>query len=305
VRFTAKLVGAALVACAALTVHPQAAMAAAADDTVNAIQRSAPEVLQDRVATLTTGAPTAVGQSVSVTLPSSTAEGVKIRRANVPDITVGLPSAAAAAPARKVAAGVVAFDNRDGSTTVPIVKSNGSVEIVTTISSSGAPSRYAYPVDLPKGAHLELTEYGGAVVVNSARTQVIATVDPAWAKDALGRSVATHYEVHGSTLVQVVEHKKAGTAYPVVADPWWGYQWVVSNATANRISALLYGGAGVSAIAAAICTGTIVGLPCGVAFAIAAGLVTIGGAAVSFCNANGRGIYINLTWNGWLWCSSR
>lgn len=105
--------------------------------------------------------------------------------------------------------------------------------------------------------------------------------------------------------MQVVEHKKAGTAYPVVADPWWGYQWVVSNATANRISALLYGGAGVSAIAAAICTGTIVGLPCGVAFAIAAGLVTIGGAAVSFCNANGRGIYINLTWNGWLWCSSR
>lgn len=145
VRFTAKLVGAALVACAALTVHPQAAMAAAADDTVNAIQRSAPEVLQDRVATLTTGAPTAVGQSVSVTLPSSTAEGVKIRRANVPDITVGLPSAAAAAPARKVAAGVVAFDNRDGSTTVPIVKSNGSVEIVTTISSSGGTESVCLP----------------------------------------------------------------------------------------------------------------------------------------------------------------
>jgi hypothetical protein len=47
-------------------------------------------------------------------------------------------------------------------------------------------------------------------------------------EDANGKDVATHYEVDGTELVQVVNHTRAGVAYPVVADPtlsfgWWIY----------------------------------------------------------------------------------
>jgi hypothetical protein len=51
----------------------------------------------------------------------------------------------------------------------------------------------------------------------------VSTVAPAWATDAEGRPVPTHFEVRGSALVQVVNHR--GASYPVVADPkhTWGY----------------------------------------------------------------------------------
>lgn len=40
-----------------------------------------------------------------------------------------------------------------------------------------------------------------------------------WARDATGRAVPTRYEIRGSTLVQVVEHRGGNVSYPVVADP--------------------------------------------------------------------------------------
>ncbi|HHT7068150.1 hypothetical protein [Bacillus thuringiensis] len=43
---------------------------------------------------------------------------------------------------------------------------------------------------------------------------------PAWAKDANGKPVATHYKVDGNKLIQVVEFDK-NTAFPVIADPDW------------------------------------------------------------------------------------
>ncbi|WP_315636676.1 MULTISPECIES: hypothetical protein [Microbacterium] len=43
---------------------------------------------------------------------------------------------------------------------------------------------------------------------------------PAWAKDAAGNDVPTHYELAGNTLTQVVEHEELTEGqYPVVADP--------------------------------------------------------------------------------------
>src|SRR4051812_19016256 len=42
---------------------------------------------------------------------------------------------------------------------------------------------------------------------------------PPWARDAAGRRIPTYYKLDGTTLIQVVEHRAAGTSYPVVADP--------------------------------------------------------------------------------------
>ena len=46
----------------------------------------------------------------------------------------------------------------------------------------------------------------------------VAMIEPAWALDANGEAVDTHYEVAGNELVQIVNHGD-GDAYPIVADP--------------------------------------------------------------------------------------
>jgi hypothetical protein len=78
---------------------------------------------------------------------------------------------------------------------------------------------------------------------------------------------------------------------------WWGLRWNITSDTANRLSNLLWGGAGVSAIAAA--------LGCNVACAVVAGVLGIGAAAVGYCNAAGRGIYVYTAWVGTRWCRSQ
>lgn len=47
---------------------------------------------------------------------------------------------------------------------------------------------------------------------------VIETIDPAWAKDANGNTVPTHYEIRGDELVQIVDFNE-NSAFPVIADP--------------------------------------------------------------------------------------
>ncbi len=38
------------------------------------------------------------------------------------------------------------YDNADGSTTVPLVREDGAVQITTLINDSSAPTRYEYPI---------------------------------------------------------------------------------------------------------------------------------------------------------------
>ncbi|MDB5161982.1 MAG: hypothetical protein JWM52_490 [Candidatus Saccharibacteria bacterium] len=275
---------------------------------VVAIEDSAPDVLEDvaDVPTGTTGEEainsTVAGTSISV--PTDPQSGIIFDTASGPALTIGLPSAATAEDAEVIQNGVVAYDNNNGSTTVPVVKDNGSVQIATTISGPEAPETYRYPLTLPSGATIAVTEYGGAIVTASDGT-LLATVDPAWAMDANGNDVPTHYVVEGATLVQVVEHKLSNAAYPITADPWWGTQFKISSTAANRLIAVWAGGAGAAGIVAAICTGTIVGLPCGAVAGIVAGLLALGSAAIGWCNAAGRGIYVNVSWSGVVWCTSR
>ena len=71
---------------------------------------------------------------------------------------------------------------------------------------------------VPVGAVLLPLTDGGAVIVDSEGV-VVAVVAPAWAVDANGQAVPTHYRIDGTTLVQVIDHH--GAAYPVVGDPYW------------------------------------------------------------------------------------
>jgi len=154
-------------------------------------------------------------------LPDDPTDGVTLGADDGDTMSIGLPNASEADAAEAEAAGVVSYDNGDGSTTVPVVRDDASVQILTVIDGPEAPREYVYPLELPDGAALHLDEASGFVSILSSDGEFLGGVAPAWAKDAMGADVATHYEVVGTTLTQVVEHS-AGVAYPVVADPWLG-----------------------------------------------------------------------------------
>ncbi|MBD7919895.1 MULTISPECIES: DUF2599 domain-containing protein [Cellulomonas] len=175
-----------------------------------------------------------VGRHGSASVPQDAARDVVLSHASGPTLAVGLPSGETADAAQTVTDGVVAFDNNDGSTTVPIVKDDASVQILTIVHDATAPERYRYELDVPVGSRLQ-QEASGAIVVLTAAGALVGGVAPPWAYDATGAPVPTRFEIEGTSFTQVVEHLASETTYPVVADPFLGvamvssYRWETST----------------------------------------------------------------------------
>ncbi len=180
---------------------------------VTAQTDEAPDVLSDN----------ADPASVGVTVPGNSADPVVIDSGAV-EIGVTLPGTAA--DAVTVGGGLVGFDGGDGSTAVPVVKDDGSVQLISVIDGASSPTEYRYELDLPAGATLESVDDGG-VAVTAADGSVLYAILAPWAVDANGAAVTTTYTVDGNDLVQHVAHD-ASNAYPVVADPWLGGTWTES-----------------------------------------------------------------------------
>ncbi|WP_155885489.1 hypothetical protein [Cryocola sp. 340MFSha3.1] len=213
---------------------PDAARANAVD-AVAAIEKVAPaavsEVARDS-GDSGTSARMEVGDGTTVSVPLDARAGLHLDApAAAPDITIGLPFAdRATAATGSQKAGVVVYDNNNGSSTVPVVHRDGTIQISTVIENAGAPTRYDYPIDVPADAAL-VEAPDGTVAVVAPDGAPLAVFGAAWAKDADGNPVPTHYRVTGNTLTQVVEHGER-TVYPVVADPSTGvysYNCVLTN----------------------------------------------------------------------------
>ena len=132
-----------------------------------------------------------------------------------------------------------------------VSRADGSVEVKAPVESEVVPQaeldRVAAQVDAALGdtssdEPLTDAEREAVEAVVPAQTQIvtevetIATVAPAWAVDANGTNLETHYEVDGNTITQVVE---TNTAYPVTADPNWLW-WAWTSATCvSDVAALL------------------------------------------------------------------
>jgi len=158
-----------------------------------------------------------------VTVPTDPTDGIKLS-SDSGSFTVHLPNARNANHAEAVSDGTVAYDNKDDSFTVPVVVSDGSVQINTVIESAAAPSTFKYTFDLPPGGSIVAGSKGSYTIVDGGGGWV-AGIAPAWAKDANGVDLKTSYVVDGSTLVQVVAVPK-DAAYPIVADPWLGFDTI-------------------------------------------------------------------------------
>lgn len=156
---------------------------------------------------------------VESAVPLSASPTGAVRKGSVPIETAGGASLALDLPARgstpKKADGRYHLPGRKGASLAVTPTSTGT-QVLIGIDSAAAPATYDFglrgdvsPRPAPDGG-VDLVGPDGAVV---------AQVEAPWAVDAAGRQVPTRYELRGSTIRQVVDHRARGVAYPVVADP--------------------------------------------------------------------------------------
>lgn len=197
-------------------------------DPLTAINAVAPHVFAGQ-ATQTTSAPKGAtissDQQPIARLPRQAAAGVSLTYEGQ-TLTVGIP-AASKSVTKTAANGTRYFTAPDGSSVMPVSKTDGSVQLVSVSQNAKSTSEFRYPLGLPEGVSVSATPDGGYVLQNAA-SDLVGLIGAPWALDATGAAVPTRYEMDGDTLVQHVALTTAGIVFPVVADPtvyffWWGY----------------------------------------------------------------------------------
>ncbi|MDR6867417.1 hypothetical protein J2Y69_002020 [Microbacterium resistens] len=136
------------------------------------------------------------------------------------DIGITVSAAAKAGIALNLGDGREAVSHDDETSTIAQRKSDGSIQILTAIESSSAPTEFTYELSLPPESEVTVND-DGSVAILGTDGSFLAGIHTPWAVDAEGNTVSTHYEVDGTHLTQIVSHDE-GFAYPIVADPWLG-----------------------------------------------------------------------------------
>lgn len=254
--------------------RPVVAVLSAAALVLMGTSASAAEDATDAVTDVITAAADAAGQETTVVdtarsgteLVAQTEEGTVTVDAtaggqvtvdgggNVEPISIGLPEEVVTGAAQTADDGSIIFEGVDPSTDVVVQVLDDGTRIATVIGDAGAPTRYTYALDPGTVAHLEedgsvsLTQEATLTLPDTGETvtgpAMVGSIAAPWAVDAEGRPVPTHYEVNGSTVIQVVDHTTAGVTYPVVADPQFSRSWANSYIWFNRAETKTIAGGG-------------------------------------------------------------
>jgi hypothetical protein len=197
----------------ALALAPPASAEPSVEPTVAEILRTAEavagpaevvvEVEHDTIEALVAGADVAV-----------TADSATIEVYGGPAVTIGLPGDGAGDEVD----GAMVIEGSDPDADLVARPTEDGAQVLVVIDGPAAPARYDFPIEVDGApAALTLLADGSVEVRPAAGSDVAATITAPWAVDAQGTRVPTAYEIHGSDLVQTVDHD--GAAYPVVADP--------------------------------------------------------------------------------------
>lgn len=124
----------------------------------------------------------------------------------------------------------------------PLQKEEAGVSLIgnktlVEIKNASAPKQYSFRYDLPNGYRMMKSEdyfyeqkkaadqdeedlmlEQGWIYILDGNDEIVAVIDPAEATDADGNSVRTHYDLVGTSLVQVIDFD-ANTSFPVTATP--------------------------------------------------------------------------------------
>lgn len=172
--------------------------------------------------------------TTSIEVPWEARDGISIQSTSG-SISVELPFASSAVRAEKLADGLVAFDNLNGTFTVPVVKADGSVAVTSILKSADSANRFEYRFGLPKGVRLVLDSVSGAVDAIDGQGRWFAGVAKPWARDSRGADVPTHFELKGNVLIQSVDSHSKNFSYPIVADPWLGLNLIQRTTWAKSL----------------------------------------------------------------------
>lgn len=178
-----------------------------------------------------TNAAVAATGDATIAIPRDPTDGVQLAIGGTA-VLIGLPAVEDASTAVSLDSGAIAYPDDGGSANSVIPLAEG-VQMLTTISSTDAPTSFAYDVMIPEHASMTLAADGSAIIADDAGNVILSTSAP-WAVDANGAAVPTRYELQGNRLTQVVEHRLGGFAYPIVADPTWGWRNAAWGLTLSR-----------------------------------------------------------------------
>ncbi len=195
-----------------------------AESIANHIGEIAPDVALSQTIDLGDEFASSTGSGL-VSIPSDAATPVEIMPlSGATGLSVSLPTLEGTGSAELASDGTVVYPSEDSAYLAVQPLADGGTRFLSVLQDRGAPTEYEYTFD---GAELQILDDGSVTVSNDG--EVTGRIDPAWALDADGASVPTHYVVEGDSLTQVVDHAAGDFAYPITADPNW---WDVAKCTA-------------------------------------------------------------------------
>ncbi|WP_423842333.1 DUF2599 domain-containing protein [Actinomyces naeslundii] len=207
---------------AVLTAPAMATQNSSTNDTAEALSNAGTIVTQENITPTdnSTEYMSDTGNNV-VTMPHQASNEVRVsdKDPDDSDVKITLPNNSTTVNAELSPVGGVTYESSDHGTTV-LPKSDGSVQIATTINSADSPSDYTYTFTESEGSYLRMEDDGSVSVIGADGTWEGGIAAP-WARDANGNTIPTSYSVDGNKLTQHVSFNN-DTAFPVVADPWWG-----------------------------------------------------------------------------------
>lgn len=146
------------------------------------------------------------------------------------NINIGLPLAKnnKSKPAEKTSNDTVVYTAEGENTSVAVQVFEGGIRMLAILNNEQAPTEVVYSIGLTSEDYLELDQQSENVLVRDIDQNIQAIFSSAWAIDANGKEIATHYEIRGNDLVQIINHLAEPMAYPVVTDPYLGVDLISS-----------------------------------------------------------------------------
>lgn len=171
----------------------------------------------------------------AVDLPATASDDAELAVADGQTLTMSLPAEGSGTGTRST----TVFDGSAPDTGLVVQSTAAGLRALISIDSPSAPERFAFAVggDVASLAPRD----DGSVLALDADGQAIARLAAPCARDADGRDVPTHFEIDGTTVIQVVEHHGRDFAYGITADPFWSSVWKYTKCAA-ALAALAFVG---------------------------------------------------------------
>lgn len=185
------------------------------------------------------------GESLKIDVPIDSSEEIRLETFDGNEFDISFPENIETSNAVVTQNGTVIYNgDKDVSVAVQAIQEKQDdltiegVRSMVIIDNANAPKEYSFEYNLPKGCELitseeyygtENAETGWIYIIDKNNTyvdmetgeevvEIVAAIEPAWAKDANGNNISTSYRVSRNVLTQVVQFDE-NSAFPIVADP--------------------------------------------------------------------------------------